>query len=172
MQKVIVQIDWYTKIILTLIAIFLVGLLVKSYFPPHTPEAEAGDTSKYELMKRLENLGFSFPPPKIELSKGERIEREAKMEGRYVKDWVDYLYLYNLQNLSRERALEIIDESSILSGYPAGKGYAKLLVVSGRNEAYREYLSDKAMETVLLSGRFEVTPYGIVPRPLRVEAVK
>jgi len=31
MQKVIVQIDWYTKVILTLIAVLLVGLLVKPY---------------------------------------------------------------------------------------------------------------------------------------------
>jgi len=172
MQKVIVQIDWYTKIILTLIAIFLVGLLVKSYFPPHTPEAEAGDTSKYELMKRAKELGYSFPQGFTPMSKGERIEMEAKTESRHSKILADYLYLYNLQNLSQEKALETIDESSILSGYPAGKEYAKLLVVSGRNEAYKEYLSDKAIETVLLSGRFEVTPYGIVPRPLRVEAVK
>ena len=31
MQKVIVQIDWYTKIVLTLIAILLAGLLAKPY---------------------------------------------------------------------------------------------------------------------------------------------
>jgi len=31
MQKVIVQIDWYTKIVLTLIAVLLAGLLAKSY---------------------------------------------------------------------------------------------------------------------------------------------
>ena len=31
MQKVIVQIDWYTKIILTLIAVLLAGILAKPY---------------------------------------------------------------------------------------------------------------------------------------------
>jgi len=31
MQKVIVQIDWYTKIVLTLIAVLLAGLLAKPY---------------------------------------------------------------------------------------------------------------------------------------------
>ncbi len=31
MQKVTVQIDWYTKVILTLIAVLLAGLLVKPY---------------------------------------------------------------------------------------------------------------------------------------------
>jgi len=31
MTKVIVQVDWYTKIILTLIAVLLAGLLAKSY---------------------------------------------------------------------------------------------------------------------------------------------
>ena len=31
MQKVIVQLDWYTKIVLTLIAILLAGLLAKPY---------------------------------------------------------------------------------------------------------------------------------------------
>lgn len=61
MQKVILHIDWYTKIILTLIAIFLVGLFVKSYFPPHTSEAEAGDISRAELMERAKELGFSYP---------------------------------------------------------------------------------------------------------------
>jgi len=31
MTKVIVQVDWYTKMILTLIAVLLAGLLAKSY---------------------------------------------------------------------------------------------------------------------------------------------
>ena len=31
MQKVIIQIDWYSKIVLTLIAILLAGLLAKPY---------------------------------------------------------------------------------------------------------------------------------------------
>jgi len=31
MQKIIVQIDWYTKVVLTLIAVLLAGLLVKPY---------------------------------------------------------------------------------------------------------------------------------------------
>ena len=41
MQKVIVQIDWYTKIILTLIAVLLAGLLAESY--TMTKPAESAD---------------------------------------------------------------------------------------------------------------------------------
>lgn len=41
MQKVIVQIDWYTKIILTLIAVLLAGLLAKPYVAPQPVGAYA-----------------------------------------------------------------------------------------------------------------------------------
>lgn len=36
MQKVVVQIDGYTKVVLTLIAVLLAGLLAKPYLP-HNP---------------------------------------------------------------------------------------------------------------------------------------
>ena len=43
MQKVIVQIDWYTKIILTLIVVLLAGLLARPYIEPRIVKASAPD---------------------------------------------------------------------------------------------------------------------------------
>jgi len=43
MEKVIVQIDWYTKIILTLIAVLLAGLLAKPYVAPQPVGAYNGE---------------------------------------------------------------------------------------------------------------------------------
>ncbi len=40
MQKVMVQIDWYTKIILTLIVVLLAGLLARPYIESRRAEAE------------------------------------------------------------------------------------------------------------------------------------
>ncbi len=39
MQKVMVQIDWYTKIVLTLIVVLLVGLLARPYIEPRIAKA-------------------------------------------------------------------------------------------------------------------------------------
>ena len=39
MQKIIVQIDWYTKIVLTLIAVLLAGLLAKPYIATNPASA-------------------------------------------------------------------------------------------------------------------------------------
>ena len=39
MQKVMVQIDWYTKIILTLIVVLLAGLLARPYIEPRIAKA-------------------------------------------------------------------------------------------------------------------------------------
>ncbi len=39
MQKVMVQIDWYTKIILTLIIVLLAGLLARPYIEPRIAKA-------------------------------------------------------------------------------------------------------------------------------------
>ena len=39
MQKVIVQVDWYAKIVLTLIVVLLAGLLAKSYIEPQMAKA-------------------------------------------------------------------------------------------------------------------------------------
>lgn len=167
MQKVIVQIDWYTKIILTLITVLLAGVVVKSYFPSHIREARASDMRNM-ARKLKDQMGSSSSGPLTE-PESIRRKRDATVEGSRVL--VDCLYLFNLQNLSKERALETIDESPIFSAYPAGKEYAKFLVVTGRNEVYQEHLSDEAIKTALLSGRFEVTPHGIVPRPLKVEVI-
>ena len=41
-RKIIVQIDWYTKIILTLIAVLLAGLLAKPYIATN-PVSASGD---------------------------------------------------------------------------------------------------------------------------------
>ena len=40
MQKVMVQIDWYTKIILTLIVVLLAGLLARPYIEPRIAKAD------------------------------------------------------------------------------------------------------------------------------------
>ena len=40
MQKVMVQIDWFTKIILTLIVVLLAGLLARPYIEPRVADAD------------------------------------------------------------------------------------------------------------------------------------
>ena len=140
MQKVIVQADWYTRIISTLIAVLLVGIFVKSYFPLYIPETRASTAASQSM-----------------IPKG--IRAAALNEGS--AELAEYLYLYLLQDLPQEVALKIIGESPMLSGYRVGKAYANCLVVSERSKAYR-ILSDEAIKTVLRSGRFVVTPYGIV----------
>jgi len=152
MRKVIIQIDWYTKIVLTLIAVLLAGVLVKSYFPSHIPETRASAAGV--LSGDVRSLGYT--------------KRMAHLEGS--DHLAEYLYLYALQGLPQKKAFEIVDESSILSDYPFGKRYAKCLMVSERNEVYG-HLPREVIETALRSGRFEVNSYGIVKRPLKVELV-
>lgn len=161
MQKVIVQVDWHTKIILTLIAVLLAGVFIKSYFPSNTPETRASAAGM--LTRDMRGLHSNTP-----YSKCQAYKVAALYEGSNLL--AEYLYLYNLQDLPQEKAFKIINESPILLGYPRGKSYAKCLVVSERNEVYR-HLSPEVIKTVLSSGRFEVTPDGIVQRALKVEIV-
>lgn len=49
MQKVIVQIDWHTKIVLTLIAVLLAGLLVKPYIMTKSLDAATANKGEYSI---------------------------------------------------------------------------------------------------------------------------
>jgi len=61
MQKVIVQIDWYTKIILTLIAVLLAGILAKPHVATRPVEAVAVEAS-YPTPSRMGALNMSGLP--------------------------------------------------------------------------------------------------------------
>jgi hypothetical protein len=148
MQKVIVQVDWYTKIILTLIAVLLVGVFVKVCLPSYILGARTSAFASWGNPKAL----------------------KAAAMNEDSDDLAEYLYLYVLQDLPQKKSLEIIDKNFMLSDYRAAKAYAESLVVQGRNKAYRS-LSSEVIKTVLFSGRFVVTPYGIVQSPLEVKLV-
>lgn len=47
MQKVMVEIDWYTKIILTLIVVLLAGLLARPYIEPRIARASSENIKVY-----------------------------------------------------------------------------------------------------------------------------
>jgi len=51
MQKAIVQVDWYTKVILTLIAVLLAGLLAKPYIVSK-PAGAYRDVQEVEVVNR------------------------------------------------------------------------------------------------------------------------
>ncbi len=68
MQKVMVQIDWYTKIILTLIIVLLAGLLARPYIEPRI--AKGAYDQKIEIGGSLEidGRGTSGRPFYISIS--------------------------------------------------------------------------------------------------------
>ncbi len=158
MEKVMVQIDWYTKVILTLIAVFLAGIFARPYFSSDISRAKAGD-----MIQQTMDADEQFTP-----ADERRFKNAARIEGS--EFFVEMLYFWVLQDLSSETALEIIEDSPVLLNFPYGKGYAKLLITLEKSEAQRR-VSDEIIRTALLSGRFEVTPYGIVRIPLEVEVV-
>jgi len=49
MQKVIVQIDWHAKIVLTLIAVLLAGLLAKPYIVTKSLNAATANKGEYSI---------------------------------------------------------------------------------------------------------------------------
>lgn len=162
MQKVIIQIDWYTKVILTLIAVLLAGLLVRPYFSSDISRAKAGD-----IIRQVIGTDEQFAKG-IRLTEEGQLRQEVEQEGSSFL--VENLYLWVLQDLSPERALEIIEDCPVLSNFPAGKVFAEFLMTLEKGEAQRR-VSGEIIKTALLSGRFEVTPYGIVRIPLEVEVV-
>lgn len=168
MQKVIVQIDWYTKVILTLIAVFLAGIFARSYFSSDISRAKAGDII-LEVINPYDPFGVGEKFAKgVQLTEEGQLRQKVRQEGSSFL--VENLYLWVLQDLSPERALEIIEDCPVLSNFPAGKGYAQSLITLEKGEAQRG-ISDEIIRTALLSGRFEVTPYGIVRIPLEVKVV-
>lgn len=66
MQKVIVQIDWYTKIILTLIVVLLAGLLARPYIEPRI--AEGAYDQEIKISGSLDIRGSSGRPFYIEIN--------------------------------------------------------------------------------------------------------
>jgi len=169
MQKVMVQIDWYTKIILTLIVVLLAGIFARSYFSLDMSEAKAED-----MIQRVVNqhdpfgTGVQFTFKGVQLTEEGQLRQKVSQEGS--SSLVENLYLWVLQDLSHERALEIIEDCPVLSNFPAGKVFAEFLMTLEKSEAQRR-VSGEIIETALLSGRFEVTHYGIARIPLKVEVV-
>ena len=165
MQKVIVQVDWYVKVILTLIAVLLAGLLARPYFSSDISKAKAEDIIREVINQDPFGVGEQLSKGIQRTEEGQLILK-ADQEGS--SSLVENLYLWVLQDLPHERALEIIEDS--LSDFPAGKVFAKFLMTLEKDEAQRR-VSGEIIKTALLSGRFEVTPYGIVRIPLEVEVV-
>jgi len=66
MQKVIVQIDWYTKIVLTLIAILLAGLLAKPYIVSRPAGASSEQAKAMPVEIKAISLSWTdFMPVKV-----------------------------------------------------------------------------------------------------------
>ena len=66
MQKVIVQIDWYTKIVLTLIAVLLAGLLAKPYVLSRPAGASSEQAKAMPVEITRVNLDWTdFMPVKV-----------------------------------------------------------------------------------------------------------
>ncbi len=158
MQKVMVQIDWYTKIILTLIVVLLAGIFTRLSFSSDISKAKAEDIIQ-QRVGMDEQLSLSETDVML-------TQNAARLEGS--KFLVETLYFEVLQDLSYERALENIKDYPILSHFTYGKRYAEFLITLEKDEALR-LVSDETIRTVLLSGRFEVTPDGIARIPLEVE---
>jgi len=103
MQKVIVQIDWYTKIVLTLIAALLAGLLAKPYIAPKpvgaydesyiTGDVTVNNSSQYPIPVKVTNpetyvyggevrvnnqVGDSIP---VEVTRAVEVEGSVEVEG-------------------------------------------------------------------------------------------
>ena len=167
MQKVMVQIDWYTKIILTLIVVLLVGIFARPYFSSDISRAKAGDIIREVISQDPFGVGEKFAKG-VQLTEEGQLRQKVDQEGS--SSLVENLYLWVLQDLLPERALEIIEDCPILSDFPAGKIYAEFLMTLEKGEAQRR-VSDEIIRTALLSDRFEVTPYGVVRIPLEVEVV-
>jgi len=166
MQKVIIQIDWYTKIILTLIVVLLAGIFARPYFSSDISRAKAGDIIR-EVINRQDPFGVGEQFAKgVQLTEEGQLRQKVDQEGS--SSLVENLYLWVLQDLSPERALEIIEDWPVLSNFPAGKAYAEFLMTLKKREAQGR-VSGEIIKTALLSGRFEWTPYGIVRIPLEVE---
>lgn len=162
MQKIIVQIDWYTKIILTLIVVLLAGIFARLYFSSDISRAKAED-----IIQQRVGVDEQFAKG-VQLTEEGQLRQKVRQEGS--SSLVENLYLWVLQDLAHERALEIIEDCPVLSDFPAGKVYAESLVTLEKSEAQRR-ISDEIIKTALLSGRFEVTPDGIVRIPLEVKVV-
>ena len=65
MQKVIVQTDWYTKIVLTLIAILLAGLLAKPYVVSRPAGASEEAKAMPVEITRVNLYWTDFMPVKV-----------------------------------------------------------------------------------------------------------
>ncbi len=65
MQKVIVQIDWYTKIVLTLIAILLAGLLAKPHVVSRPARASKAAKAMAVEITRVNLHWTDFMPVKV-----------------------------------------------------------------------------------------------------------
>jgi len=163
-----IQIDWYTKIILTLIVVLLAGIFARSYFSSDISRAKAED-----MIQRVINQDDPFGTG-VQFTKGLQLTEEGQLRQKVRQEGssplVENLYLWILQDLSHERALEIIEDCPVLSNFPAGKVFAEFLMTLEKAEAQRR-VSGEIIETALLSGRFEVTPYGIARMPLEVKVV-
>ena len=65
MQKVIVQLDWYTKIVLTLIAILLAGLLAKPYVVSRAAGASSEQATIPVEIKAISLYWTDYMPVKV-----------------------------------------------------------------------------------------------------------
>jgi len=101
MQKVMVQIDWYTKIILTLIAVLLAGLVAR----PYVVGGPARGRSAQEVYVTNSSLpieggvwvnnpsipvkvdGWPIDSQRVELNEPIRVDADINNRVLYVVDW-------------------------------------------------------------------------------------
>ncbi len=121
MQKVTVQIDWYTKVVLTLIAVLLAGLLVKPYIVTKPVNAmkfgnilsQFGEDTENETERFIAKMS---PLPSDEYSKKARAnkgEYSIVSVGEFGGIWVLEKYTGRLSLLTRtgpSNELEVIND--------------------------------------------------------------
>ncbi len=123
MQKVTVQIDWYTKVVLTLIAVLLAGLLAKPYIVTKPVGArneflegyEEGMKKEGEIYKKLLTPPSDEYSKKARANKGEYSILSTGAFGEFNVVWVlekhtGRLTLLAVTGLSPSYELEIISD--------------------------------------------------------------
>ena len=80
MQKVIVQVDWYTKIILIIIAVILAGLLAKPYLPTRMIRAEAEKNLASQYLEYLRKEGEIDEETYKKMKKFDKIQQELQLK--------------------------------------------------------------------------------------------
>ena len=159
MQKVIVQVDWTTKIILILIAVLLAGILIKPNI--QIEKSRASDVDWYELLRKT-----TLPIAKAEsispaMEKFRRLGVASAVEGSYegAKEWLRRVYVSGVEP---EEMKKLVKKDPFFRRNPCAREYALFLLeeITSSGSAVPEIILEN--ENVRKS----------FPAPLRVKIVK